>query len=122
MARGKVAFGSDRAPVLGLLTDRVSFLRTLSIRLLHSFLSIFQHANLKTPRWLGFLVHRPENHALHHARGVHSFNYGNTPLFDFIFGTFRNPDSFPQEVGFYEGASLKILDMHLAKDVSKSGK
>ncbi|TGK31780.1 fatty acid hydroxylase family protein [Leptospira gomenensis] len=87
--------------------------------LLHSFLSIFQHANLKTPRWLGFLIHRPENHALHHAKGVHSFNYGNTPIFDFLFGTFKNPDSFPKEVGFYEGASLKVLDMHLAKDVTK---
>ncbi|MBM9500537.1 sterol desaturase family protein [Leptospira sp. 201903071] len=88
--------------------------------LMHSFLSIFQHANLKTPRWLGFLVHRPENHAYHHAREIHSSNYGNTPVFDFLFGTFQNPESFPNEVGFYDGASLRVLDMHLAKDVSKA--
>ncbi|XDD49360.1 sterol desaturase family protein [Leptospira sp. WS92.C1] len=87
--------------------------------LMHTFLGIFQHANIKTPKWLGFLIHRPENHALHHARDVHSFNYGNTPIFDFLFRTFRNPDSFPDQIGFYEGASLKILEMHLGKDVSK---
>ncbi|MBM9576871.1 sterol desaturase family protein [Leptospira sp. 201903070] len=87
--------------------------------LMHTFLGIFQHVNFKTPRWLGFLVHRPENHAYHHAKDIHSFNYGNTPFFDFLFRTFKNPETFPNDVGFYEGASLRILEMHLAKDVSK---
>ena len=32
------------------------------------FLDIFQHANLRTPRWLGYLVQRPESHVPPRAR------------------------------------------------------
>lgn len=34
-----------------------------------TFLSIFQHSNIKTPRWLGYFIQRPESHSYHHARG-----------------------------------------------------
>ena len=37
-----------------------------------TFLSVFQHANVRTPRWLGLLVQRPESHSFHHERGVHA--------------------------------------------------
>ena len=40
-----------------------------------TFLAIFQHANVRTPRWLGFVVQRPESHSYHHERGVHARNY-----------------------------------------------
>src|SRR3546814_18027252 len=40
-----------------------------------TFLSMFQHANIKTPHWLGYLIIRPESHTLHHQRGVHRPNY-----------------------------------------------
>ena len=30
-----------------------------------------QHTNVKTPRWLGYIIVRPENHMLHHAREKH---------------------------------------------------
>lgn len=45
------------------------------------FLSVFQHANIRTPRWLGYLVQRPESHSRHHARGVHTGNFGDLPRF-----------------------------------------
>lgn len=83
-----------------------------------NFLAIFQHANLRTPRWLGFLVQRPESHSLHHARGVHRFNYANLPLIDLLFGTFRNPAGFAPETGFWHGASARVADMLLGRDVS----
>ncbi|MBX3459792.1 MAG: sterol desaturase family protein [Planctomycetes bacterium] len=83
------------------------------------FLSIFPHANIRTPRWLGYLVQRPESHSLHHARGLHRFNYSDLPLLDMLFGTFRNPKEFVPRVGFYDGASARIGDMLLARDVSK---
>ncbi len=88
------------------------------IILITTFFSIFQHANIKTPWWLGFLIQRPESHALHHARGIHKYNYSDIPLFDMLLGTFHNPRDFEYETGFYDGASDRIMDMLLFKDVS----
>jgi len=85
-----------------------------------TFCGVFQHANLKTPRWVGYLVQRPESHAVHHERGVHAYNYSDLPLWDMVFGTFRNPAAdrpLPQQ-GFYDGASARLLDMLLFRDVS----
>src|SRR3546814_7584790 len=50
---------------------------TLIVSIMAVFCAMFQHANLKTPYWLGFIVTRPESHALHHERGVHAWNYGD---------------------------------------------
>jgi len=90
-----------------------------AILLISSFLGIFQHANIRTPRWLGYLVQRPESHTIHHARGVHRDNYSDLPLFDLLFGTFRNPAGYEMETGFYPGASARIGDMLLCRDVSQ---
>lgn len=89
------------------------------ILLLTSFFSIFQHANIKTPRWLGYLIQRPESHNVHHARGVHAYNYSDLPVWDLIFGTLRNPKGYQYETGFYLGASARVGEMLLAKDVSR---
>lgn len=83
-----------------------------------TFCGMFQHSNLSTPRWLGYIVTRPESHSAHHERGVHGRNYGDIPLFDMIFGTFHNPKTFDGECGFYEGASNRIGEMLLGKDVA----
>jgi sterol desaturase/sphingolipid hydroxylase (fatty acid hydroxylase superfamily) len=83
-----------------------------------TFASLFQHANLKTPRWLGYIVQRPENHALHHARGVHGFNYGDISLWDIAFGTFRNPEAIDAAAGYYDGASSRVVSMLLGRDVT----
>lgn len=83
------------------------------------FFAMFQHANVRTPRWLGYLVQRPESHSVHHGRGVHRYNYADLPIFDILFGTFRNPSTFVGETGFYDGASARVGDMLLFRDVSK---
>ncbi|WP_304343298.1 sterol desaturase family protein [Chryseobacterium koreense] len=82
-----------------------------------TFLAVIQHANIKTPQWMGYIFQRPESHSLHHAKGVHAYNYSDLPLFDLIFGTFRNPKEFSKETGFYDGASSKITKMILFKDI-----
>jgi sterol desaturase/sphingolipid hydroxylase (fatty acid hydroxylase superfamily) len=79
--------------------------------------AMFQHLNIRTPRWLGYLIQRPEAHSVHHARGVHAYNYGNFPLSDLLFGTFRNPAEFMPEAGFWDGASARVVDMLLGRDV-----
>jgi sterol desaturase/sphingolipid hydroxylase (fatty acid hydroxylase superfamily) len=86
--------------------------------LVTNFLSIFQHANIRTPQWLGYIVQRPESHTYHHATGIHQCNYSDLPLFDLIFGTFKNPKGFEYKTGFYHGASAKIWDMLRAKDIA----
>ena len=83
-----------------------------------SFLSVFQHANLRTPRWLGYLVQRPESHSAHHERGVHARNYSDLPVFDIVFGTFHNPREFAPQNGFYDGASSRVAEMLALRDVS----
>ncbi len=83
-----------------------------------SFLSVFQHANVRTPRWLGFIVQRPESHSFHHGRGLHAYNYSDLALFDLLLGTLYNPDDFAPEAGFYDGASQRVADMLLMRDVS----
>ncbi len=87
-----------------------------------TFLGIFQHANIKTPRWLGYIVQRPESHTIHHATGIHRYNYSDLPVFDIIFGTFRNPKSYDHRTGFYHGASARVSDMLLFRDVTNPKK
>lgn len=92
---------------------------TMTFVLVGTFLSVFQHANIKTPRWLGYLIQRPESHSYHHARGVHRNNYADLPIFDLLFGTFVNPAGFADSTGYYPGAEARVLDMLRAKDVSR---
>lgn len=90
------------------------------ILLITNFFSIFQHANINTPRWLGYIIQRPESHAVHHAKGVHAYNYSDLPLFDLLFGTFRNPKRYVKETGFFFGASARVKDMLLFRDIDKA--
>ena len=86
-----------------------------------TFMAVFQHSHVKTPAWLGYLIQRPESHAVHHQRGVHAWNYADLPLWDIIFGTFKNPPSAaPTPLqGFYDGASARMLAMLTFRDVSR---
>ncbi|MEO1487643.1 MAG: sterol desaturase family protein [Bacteroidota bacterium] len=92
---------------------------TTLIILITTFFAIFQHSNIKTPRWVGYIIQRPEAHQLHHAKGIHAYNYSDIPLFDIIFGTFKNPKAIEKETGFYLGGSDRILDMLLFRDINK---
>lgn len=84
-----------------------------------TFNAMFQHANLKTPHWLGYFIQRPESHCVHHGRGIHHYNYSDLPLWDIVFGTFVNPrDVEGLEAGFYDGGSERIPEMLLFRDVS----
>jgi sterol desaturase/sphingolipid hydroxylase (fatty acid hydroxylase superfamily) len=84
-----------------------------------TLLAILQHANVRTPRWLGYFVQRPESHSYHHGRGRHTGNFADLPIFDIVFGTFFNPHGFAPATGFYEGASSRLVDMLLARDVAQ---
>ena len=102
-------------PLLG-LTVEAGVLAMLFL----TFNAMFQHANIRTPRWLGYLIQRPESHGIHHAAGVHRYNYADLPLWDMVFGTFRNAQTAEGlKTGFYKGASGRIFDMLIGRDVSR---
>lgn len=83
------------------------------------FNGLFQHGNFRTPVWLGYLIQRPEAHGVHHERGIHGFNYANLPLWDIVFGTFRNPREWQAVAGFYPGASQRTWEMLIGRDISR---
>ena len=83
-------------------------------------LALFQHANLKTPTWLGYLVARPESHSRHHERGVHAANYSDFPIWDILFGTFINPEAWEGKAGFHTGGSSRMLELLAGRDISSS--
>jgi len=101
-------------PLLGLGPDA-----GLLAALFLTFNAMFQHANIATPHWLGYLIQRPESHNIHHARDVHRYNYSDLPLWDMLFGTFRNPRTAQAGTcGFYPGASGRLIGMLLGRNVA----
>jgi sterol desaturase/sphingolipid hydroxylase (fatty acid hydroxylase superfamily) len=90
----------------------------IAASLLLTFCNLFQHSNLRTPRWLGYVIQRPESHGVHHQRGVHAYNYSDLPLWDIVFGTFRNPARCDAAAGFYDGASDRMLALLVGRDVT----
>lgn len=96
----------------------VSAEAAIAINVIATFFSLFQHANVCTPRWIGYLIQRPESHSAHHERGVHARNYSDLPLWDLIFGTFHNPKDFVPQVGFYEGGSNRLGAMLIGREIA----
>ncbi len=91
---------------------------TLIVAVLTTIPGMFQHLNVRTPHWLGYIVQRPESHLIHHQRGVHAYNYGDIPLPDMIFGTFRNPREWEGENGFHPGSTHQIPEMLIFRKIS----
>jgi sterol desaturase/sphingolipid hydroxylase (fatty acid hydroxylase superfamily) len=105
-------FGTAMSALLGVTPDAAALAGFIGF-----LYAVFQHLNVRTPRWLGYVIQRPESHSIHHGRGVHAYNYGNFPLSDILFGTFRNPEDFMPEGGFWNGASAKVGRMLIGRDV-----
>lgn len=80
---------------------------------------LFYHWNVRTPHWLGYVIQRPEAHLVHHEQGLHSFNYGDLPLWDMLFGTYRNPREWDAKCGFADDRELRLGDLLLGRDVNR---
>lgn len=81
--------------------------------------NLYIHSDTHAPRWLGWLIQRPEMHRIHHRYQHHAQNYG-LPLWDGLFGTLHNPieeKEYPP-LGFSSEQSARITEMLLGKDVS----
>ena len=77
----------------------------------------FYHANVKTPSWLRYLIQTPELHSIHHQLDVHQFNYSDLPIWDRLFGTYKDATAFVERCGFPEGAEARLGEMLAFKDV-----
>jgi sterol desaturase/sphingolipid hydroxylase (fatty acid hydroxylase superfamily) len=90
--------------------------------LLSALAEFVYHMNVRTPRWLGLFFQRPEMHRIHHERGSHAHNYGDLPIWDMLFGTYENPETFVGPCGFDPerearlGAMLAYRDVHADED------
>ncbi len=80
------------------------------------------HSNIKTPKWFRYFIQTPELHSIHHQFGVHKYNFGDTPIWDRIFGTYKDTTEFAERCGFPKNAENKLKEMLLFKDVYKSHK
>ncbi len=89
--------------------------------LLTGLAELFYHWNVRTPRWVGFFVQRPEMHCVHHEKGVHTSNFADLPLWDMIFGTYRNPASFEGECGFDAHEERDLAAMLRGRDLHAEG-
>ena len=82
--------------------------------------ALYQHWNIRTPAWTGWIIQRPEAHMLHHERDVHARNFGDMPLWDRIFGTYGQPVDRTVELGFEPGRARRWLAMMAMVDVNRS--
>jgi sterol desaturase/sphingolipid hydroxylase (fatty acid hydroxylase superfamily) len=86
--------------------------------LLTGVAELFYHWNVRTPHWLGYIIQRPESHCVHHQEGLHSYNYADLPLWDMLFGTFRNPKDWGARCGF-GSLEHRLPEMLMGVDVNK---
>jgi sterol desaturase/sphingolipid hydroxylase (fatty acid hydroxylase superfamily) len=78
------------------------------------------HWNVSTPYWMGFVFQRPESHCVHHQEGVHSYNYSDLPLWDVLFGTFRNPRRFEARCGLGAEGEHRLAEMLRGVDLERA--
>ncbi|MDO5625825.1 MAG: sterol desaturase family protein [Pseudomonadota bacterium] len=85
--------------------------------LLTAGFNLFIHADKATPKWVGYIVQRPEMHTVHHAHNHHAQNYG-LPIWDMLFGTWCNPPERAARLGFDTDKAERIHDMLMLRDVN----
>ena len=99
-------------PVLG-----CSLLGSIWYNLFAAIGEYFYHANVKTPKWLRYFVQTPELHSIHHELDVHKYNFSDIPIWDRIFGTYKDTTEFTPRCGFPNNNEQKIWKMLTFKDV-----
>jgi len=96
--------------------DRTAALNAI---LLSGLAELFYHWSVRTPHWLGYLIQRPESHCVHHQEGLHSYNYGDLPIWDILFGTFRNPRRWEARCGFGQEDERRLVEMLRGVDIKR---
>ena len=82
--------------------------------------ALYQHWDVRTPAWTGWIIQRPEAHMLHHERDVHARNFGDMPVWDRLFGTYCEPRDGPVKLGFEPERARRWLAMLAMVDVNRT--
>ena len=101
-------------PLLGLSPSQAGLLTAIT-----AIAEFFYHWNVRTPRWVGVFIQRPEMHRIHHQRNRHTCNFADLPVIDMVFGTYRNPRAGEVECGFEPMQEQRFRSMLLCRDVHK---
>lgn len=80
----------------------------------------FYHWNVRTPRWIGWIIQRPESHRIHHEYQRHTLNYADLPVFDWLFGTLENAGRDVRRCGFNPRREARFDEMLAGRDVHKA--
>ena len=99
-------------PVLG-----VSLLASFWYNFFAATGEYFYHPNVKSPKWLRYFIQTPELHSVHHQYAVHKYNFSDIPIWDRLFGTYKDSVVFTERCGFPDGAEQRIAEMLVFKDV-----
>lgn len=102
-------------PLLGLTPSQAG-----ALTLITAAAEFFYHWNIRTPRWLGWFIQRPEMHRVHHQRHRHTCNFADLPAIDMVFGTYRNPRGGGVECGFDPVLEQQFGAMLIGRDVHKT--
>jgi hypothetical protein len=89
--------------------------------LLTAVAEFFYHWNVRTPRWIGYLIQRPESHRIHHQYLHHTKNFADLPIWDMLFGTFANAEQSSVRCGYDDWREDRIEDMLAFRDVHAEG-
>lgn len=75
------------------------------------------HANYKSPKWLRYAIQTPELHSIHHQLDVHRYNFSDIPIWDRMFGTYKDTVTFAPACGFPNDNERFLGKMLVFKDV-----
>jgi sterol desaturase/sphingolipid hydroxylase (fatty acid hydroxylase superfamily) len=82
--------------------------------------ALYQHWDVRTPAWSGWIIQRPEAHLLRHERDVHARNFGDMPIWDRLFGTYGEPVDRTVRLGFEPERARRWLAMLAMVDVNRT--
>ncbi len=85
--------------------------------LMTALAELVYHMNIKTPHVMGWIFQRPEMHRIHHQQGLHHYNYSDLPIWDMMFGTFKNPVTINNLTGFPDNNEEKIWALLSGKNL-----
>ena len=77
----------------------------------------FYHANFRSPPWLKYIIQTPELHSVHHELDVHRHNFADLPIWDRLFGTYKDADQFAARCGFPRENERHLAEMLVFRDV-----
>lgn len=108
-----ILIGSITFLLLGLSVESAAFTMLFS-----AIGEYIYHMNIKTPHIMGYFFQRPEMHRVHHEKGKHYYNFSDLPIWDMLFGTFKNPKTFDKACGFTPEREEKLMEMLSFKNVN----